>query len=279
LEQNQTGKDGFSCMEINILIVSIYGNKLKSITQDTGQVALFVNIVSKSDGTLTIELPRIILDSKRQDNSDYTYQVMVDGKDASFEEKTKDPQARTLAIDFNRGALDIKISSKILTIVTAEDLVNNAIQDLRNGDNKGALVHLNLLPKKYALQSSSEIAKVLLNNTIRAIQSGDAKGALVHLNLAKQELVSSSNNIATTIPQTTPQIENTQANQPPKAYDYNTTINTGVPVRFALPSNDSENDPITFSIISNPYHGKIIDFSPDGGAVTYVSYPDYLLEL
>jgi len=75
---------GFSCMEINILIVSIYGNKLKSITQHTGQVALFVNIVSKSDGTLTIELPRIILDSKRQDNSDYTYQVMVDGKDASF---------------------------------------------------------------------------------------------------------------------------------------------------------------------------------------------------
>jgi hypothetical protein len=46
-----------------------------------------------------------------------------------------------------------------------------------------------------------------------------------------------------------------------------------------LPANDSENDPITFSIISNPYRGKIIDFSPVGGAVTYVSYPDYLLEL
>ena len=49
----------------------------------------------------------------------------------------------------------------------------------------------------------------------------------------------------------------------------------GLPVRFRLPANDSENDPIIFSIILIPSHGKISDFNQKDGAVTYAPSPGY----
>jgi hypothetical protein len=49
-----------------------------------------------------------------------------------------------------------------------------------------------------------------------------------------------------------------------------------LPTRFALSANDSGNNPLTFSIKSDPSHGKITDFSSENGAVTYAPSPGYV---
>jgi len=61
------------------------------------------------DGTLTIELPRDVIDAKIMDtNIDDKFVVLVDGEDTPFEE-TIASSVRTLTIPFPYGSNEIKI--------------------------------------------------------------------------------------------------------------------------------------------------------------------------
>jgi hypothetical protein len=55
-------------------------------------------------GTLTIEVPRNIVDDKKEGNADDKFTVHIDGKDATVRETSNNKTARTLAIDFNKDA-------------------------------------------------------------------------------------------------------------------------------------------------------------------------------
>ena len=84
--------------------------KLLGLVGDKDKSTLIAIISTPSDkGTLTIELPRNIIDDKGQSNADAKYTVHVDGKDATFRETSNNPTARTLAIDFNKDARMIEI--------------------------------------------------------------------------------------------------------------------------------------------------------------------------
>jgi hypothetical protein len=127
-----------------------------------------------------------------------------------------------------------------------------------------------------------------LDDAIEALKNDDNNRALVHLNLVKQQLVSSSNssnNIATTpltpakgitLSPASSQINKVQANHPPQAYNALFQATTGLPIRFVLSASDSENENITFSIISEPSHGMITNFSRNDGFVTYAPTPGYI---
>jgi hypothetical protein len=69
-----------------------------------------INVASREDGTLTIELPRNVIDSKAQGNTDEDYAVFVDDQSKSFEEITNNNEVRTIEIGFDNGAEKIEIA-------------------------------------------------------------------------------------------------------------------------------------------------------------------------
>jgi hypothetical protein len=92
------------------LTYNITGGEVSSITADRAQSTLLVNIASREDGTLTIELPRNVIDSKAQGNTDEEYAVFVDDQPSNFEETTNNNEARVLEIGFDNGAEQIEIA-------------------------------------------------------------------------------------------------------------------------------------------------------------------------
>jgi hypothetical protein len=89
--------------------ISGNGNKLNSITVQKDNTTLLTSISSQSDGKLIVELPRKIIDSKKQGNKDTDYAVFQDGQDAAADEIKNNNQVRTLAISFDKGTQEIEI--------------------------------------------------------------------------------------------------------------------------------------------------------------------------
>jgi hypothetical protein len=83
---------------------NITGGILDTIAIDGDQAILLVNInASTNGGKLTIELPRDLIDSKMQSDTDKPYSVDEDDTDRpmSFVESMTTEKARTLVITFN----------------------------------------------------------------------------------------------------------------------------------------------------------------------------------
>ena len=89
---------------------SITTGKLLGVVEDKEKTTLIAVLSTPADkGTLTIEIPRNVLDDKGQSNADAKYTVHVDGKDATFRETSNNPTARTLAIDFTKDSRLVEI--------------------------------------------------------------------------------------------------------------------------------------------------------------------------
>jgi hypothetical protein len=86
-----------------------------NITLDTDHEALNINLNSTSDGTLRVELPRNVIDSKSTDNTDVEYLVLIDGGESDSDELSSNNQVRTLSVDFDKGTKTIQfIGTKII---------------------------------------------------------------------------------------------------------------------------------------------------------------------
>jgi len=85
----------------------ITGGRLINIMPDVDAHSLIVTIEATSDGTLTITIPRSVMDATI-DGVDDSYFVLVDGEEVDFEE-TKTSKDRTLTIQFPAGAEEIEI--------------------------------------------------------------------------------------------------------------------------------------------------------------------------
>jgi predicted secreted protein with PEFG-CTERM motif len=93
------------------------GNKLNNITAAKDNTTLLVNVGgSQAGGTLTIQLPRNLIDSKKQGNQDSPYVIFEDSQPTQKVQEIKsNAQARTLSIDFDKGTDIIEIAgSKML---------------------------------------------------------------------------------------------------------------------------------------------------------------------
>jgi hypothetical protein len=86
------------------------GGEVTNISADPAQATFLINIASSGDGTLTIELPRNVIDSKAQGNTDEDYAVFIDDQPKAFEEITNNNEVRTLQIGFDKGAEKIEIA-------------------------------------------------------------------------------------------------------------------------------------------------------------------------
>jgi len=88
---------------------TIRGGTVKNMLIDSEIFALIVIIDSESNGSITIDLPRISIDAKKSDNTDDTFLIFIDGAEVRPEETSTTQTSRILKIDFEEGDSDIEI--------------------------------------------------------------------------------------------------------------------------------------------------------------------------
>jgi hypothetical protein len=93
--------------------------KLLGVVLDKSRATLDVIISSSSasdNGNLTIQIPRDVVDNKKEGNQDAPFRVHVDGKDATFREIDNTKTTRTLSIQFSKDAKVIDIIGSTSTV-------------------------------------------------------------------------------------------------------------------------------------------------------------------
>lgn len=88
----------------------ITGGKLDGLSAERDNMTLIANVSSTSNGKLTIELPRNVIDSKKQGNADDNFAVFEDGQYVVGNEISTNAHARTLVIGFDNGTSVIEIT-------------------------------------------------------------------------------------------------------------------------------------------------------------------------
>ncbi len=86
---------------------TITGGKLLGIVADFDANSLIISIEATDDGTLTLTIPRSVLDATINGEDDDFF-VLVDGEEVDFDETTTSID-RTLTIEFPAGAEEIEI--------------------------------------------------------------------------------------------------------------------------------------------------------------------------
>jgi len=87
----------------------IYGAELNDIKVDENNNGLDVDIRANTNGIVLLELPRALIDVKKQSNIDDQFLVLVDGKDSVTHEIEHSNTTRVLAIEFKQGTKSIQI--------------------------------------------------------------------------------------------------------------------------------------------------------------------------
>jgi hypothetical protein len=96
---------------------NITGGKLLGLVADNDKTAV-VAVISPGGSdkmVLTIELPRNVIDSKGQGNTDTKFLVKIDGKGVEYKEVANNLNARILGIDFSKDNRIIEISGTQMT--------------------------------------------------------------------------------------------------------------------------------------------------------------------
>ena len=88
---------------------SIDGGTVKNMLIDENIFALIVIIESIDDGSISLEIPREILDAKKQDKTDEAFIIIIDRIEAPYRETTTDSDSRIITINFEKGDSNIEI--------------------------------------------------------------------------------------------------------------------------------------------------------------------------
>ena len=92
---------------IDLISYEITNAKLLNVVPDLDAVSLLIYIETIDEGSITLTIPRSILDASINDGDDEFF-VLVDGEEVDFEEITTSAD-RTLTIDFLAGTEQIEI--------------------------------------------------------------------------------------------------------------------------------------------------------------------------
>ena len=91
----------------DLVSYEITNAKLINVIPDLDAVSLLIYIQATDDGSITLTIPRTVLDASIN-NGDDEFFVLVDGEEVDFEEITTD-EDRTLTIGFLAGSEEIEI--------------------------------------------------------------------------------------------------------------------------------------------------------------------------
>ena len=99
----------------------VNGANINNISADKDNTSILIALSPSTDGTLNIELPRSVIDSKGQGNVDEDYVVFADGQQISAEQTLTNNQLRTLSIDFENGVEEIEVQgTQVLPTLSSE---------------------------------------------------------------------------------------------------------------------------------------------------------------
>ena len=95
---------------------NITNGKLLGIIGDKDKTTLVLLLGSSADnGKLTVELPRTVIDSKGQGNTDTKFNIKIDNKDVDYKEVGTNLNARILQIDFAKNDRMMEITVTEMT--------------------------------------------------------------------------------------------------------------------------------------------------------------------
>lgn len=88
---------------------SIEGGIVKNMMIDKDILALVITIESVDDGNITLEIPREVLDAKKQNKTDDAFIIIIDGIQAPYQETITDSNSRVISINFEQGDSNMEI--------------------------------------------------------------------------------------------------------------------------------------------------------------------------
>lgn len=97
--------EGYGTFDIKY---SILGGIIKNMSLDKEILALTVNIESINEGSISLEIPREIIDAKNQDD-DEKFIVIIDGIQVPYQETISDSNSRLITINFETGDSYIEV--------------------------------------------------------------------------------------------------------------------------------------------------------------------------
>jgi len=93
----------------DLIRYEITGGKLLGITPDVDAKSLIIRIEATEDGSLTLTIPRSILDAVLENGEDDEFFVLIDLEESPDYDETTTPTHRTLTIEFPVGTEEIEI--------------------------------------------------------------------------------------------------------------------------------------------------------------------------
>ena len=88
---------------------TITGGSVKDMTIDAQSISLIVSVNSTSDGTITLHMPRTLIDAKTSIGQDDSFIILIDGAEVKPQSESSDSNYRTLTVPFLQGDQDIEI--------------------------------------------------------------------------------------------------------------------------------------------------------------------------
>jgi predicted secreted protein with PEFG-CTERM motif len=88
---------------------TISGGTVKTMTIDAQSLSVIVSVNSTSDGTITVQLPRTLIDAKTNSGQDDAFIILIDGAEVKPQSESSDNNFRNLTIQFLQGDQDIEI--------------------------------------------------------------------------------------------------------------------------------------------------------------------------
>lgn len=88
---------------------TIFGGSVMKMSVDTSNPSLTVSILSVNYGTITLSLPRSLLDAKTSNGIDVPFTILMDGTETIAQKDQGTTSDRILTIQFLQGSKDIQI--------------------------------------------------------------------------------------------------------------------------------------------------------------------------
>lgn len=137
----------------------VNGANINNISADKDNTSILIALSPSTDGTLNIELPRSVIDSKGQGNVDEDYVVFADGQQISAEQTLTNNLLRTLSFDFENGVEEIEVQgtqvlptiSSVSTSTESSGLGQEQEQDQRSSSTFELKIDESIHPIKYNL--------------------------------------------------------------------------------------------------------------------------------
>jgi len=88
---------------------TLSGGNVKDMTIDVKSISLIVSVNSTSDGSITLQIPRTLVDAKTSTGQDDAFIILIDGAEVKSQSESANSYYRTLTIPFLQGDQDIEI--------------------------------------------------------------------------------------------------------------------------------------------------------------------------